>query len=66
MVKWGVVVLPWPWVVECRFVWVTCFRRLVRDDEHVAETLAGVHVVAFAIVLVHRFVSFMSKVHNRH
>ncbi len=57
--KRGVVLLPRRWVVERRFAWMTRFRRLVRDDERVAETLAGLHVVAFAILLAHRFVALM-------
>ncbi|MGQ9483342.1 MAG: IS5 family transposase [Chloroflexus sp.] len=55
----GVVVLPRRWVVERRFAWMTCCRRVVRDDERVAATLAHVHVVAVTIVLAHRFVSLM-------
>ncbi|MGQ9613159.1 transposase [Chloroflexus sp.] len=55
----GVVVLPRRWVVERRFAWMTRCRRLVRDDERVAATLAGLHVVAVAIVLAHRFVSLV-------
>ena len=55
----GFVVLPRRWSVERSFAWMTCFRRLAPDDERGAETLAGLHVVAFAIVLAHRFVSLM-------
>ena len=55
----GVGVLPRRWVVERRFAWMTRFRRLVRDDDRVAATLAGLHVVAVAIVVAHRFVSLM-------
>ncbi|MGQ9829151.1 MAG: transposase, partial [Roseiflexus sp.] len=53
------VVLPRRWVVERSFAWMTRFRRLVRDYERVAETLARLHFVAFAILLAHRFVSLM-------
>jgi hypothetical protein len=35
------------------------FRRLARDYERLAETLAGLHFIAFAILLAHRFVTFM-------
>jgi hypothetical protein len=35
------------------------FRRLVRDYERLAETLAGLHFVALAILLAHRFITFM-------
>ena len=57
--KRGVVLLPRRWVVERRFAWMTRFRRLVRDDERVAATLAGLHFVAVAILLAHRFVALM-------
>ena len=57
--KRGFVLLPRRWVVERRFAWMTRFRRLVRDDERVAATLARLHFVAFAILLAHRFVSLM-------
>jgi hypothetical protein len=35
------------------------FRRLARDYERLAETLVGLHFVAFAILMAHRFVTFM-------
>jgi len=57
--KHGFVLLPRRWVVERSFAWMARFRRLARDDERLAETLAGLHFVAFAILLVHRFVTFM-------
>ena len=57
--KRGFVLLPRRWVVERRFPWMTRFRRLVRDYERVAATLAGLHFVAFAILLAHRFVALM-------
>jgi len=59
--KHGFVLLPRRWVVERRFAWMARFRRLARDDERLAETLAGLHFVAFAILLVHRFVTFMAQ-----
>jgi hypothetical protein len=33
--------------------------RLARDDEQLAETLAGLHFVACAIVMLKRFVELM-------
>jgi transposase len=39
------VLLPRRWGVERRNAWVARFRRLARDDERLAETLAGLHVV---------------------
>jgi len=45
--KRGFILLPRRWVVERSFAWATRCRRLVRDYERYAETLAGLHVVAF-------------------
>jgi transposase len=55
----GFVLLPRRWVVERSFAWMARFRRLARDYERLAHTLAGLHFVAFAMRLVHRFVTFM-------
>jgi transposase len=46
--KRGFVLLPRRWVVERSFAWATRCRRLVKDYEPYASTLAGLHVVAFA------------------
>jgi transposase len=54
--KKGFVLLPKRWVVECSNAWAARFRRLARDDERLAETLAGLHLVAFAILMLKRFV----------
>lgn len=62
--KRGFVLLPRRWVVERSFAWMARFRRLVRDYERLAETLAGLHFVAFAMLIAHRFVTYMVKVHN--
>lgn len=51
--------LPRRWVVERSSGWMARFRRLVRDHEHLAETLIGLHFVASAILLTQRFVTFM-------
>ena len=53
--KKGFVLLPRRWVVERSFAWVTRFRRLARDYERLPETLAGLHFLAFAILLLKRF-----------
>ena len=58
--KRGFVLLPRRWVVERRFAWMTRFRRLARDYERLPETLAGLHVLAFAIIMLHRFSLLMS------
>src|SRR4051794_7408314 len=54
--KKGFVLLPKRWVVEHSNAWAARFRRLARDDERLAETLAGLHCVAFAILMLKRFV----------
>jgi len=53
--KKGFVLLPKRWVVERSNAWATHFCRLARDDEHVAEMIKGLHVVAFAIVMLETF-----------
>ena len=50
--KRGFVLLPRRWVVERSFAWATRFRRLVKDYERYAETLAGLHLVAFACLMI--------------
>lgn len=50
--KRGFVPLPRRWVVERSFAWATRFRRLVKDYERYAQTLAGLHIVAFACLLM--------------
>ena len=57
--KRGFVLLPRRWVVERSFAWMARFRRLARDYERLAETLAGLHFVAFAILLLRRCIGFM-------
>jgi transposase len=45
--KRGFVLLPRRWVVERSFGWAARFRRLARDYERLATTLAGLHWLAF-------------------
>ncbi len=52
--KWGFVLLPRRWVVERDFARAARFRRLARDDERLATTLAALHFLAFACLLLHR------------
>lgn len=58
--KKGFVLLPRRWVVERSFGWMARFRRLARDYERLPETLAGLHFLAFAILMAHRFVQHMA------
>jgi transposase len=54
--KRGFVLLPRRWVVERSFAWMARFRRSVRDYERLPQTLAGLHFLAFALLLLHRFI----------
>ncbi len=54
--KKGFVLLPRRWVVERSFAWATRFRRLTKDYERLPETVAGLHFVAFACLMLHRAV----------
>jgi transposase len=56
--KRGFVLLPRRWVVERSFAWATRFRRLVKDYERYAETLAGLHVVVFACLMMKQAAAF--------
>ena len=56
--KRGFVLLPRRWVAERSFAWLARFRRLARDYERLAATLAGLHFVAFACVMLRRLASW--------
>lgn len=58
----GFVLLPRRWVVERSFGWSARFRRLVRDFERSAETLAGLHFVAFAMLMLANFMQTIAFV----
>jgi transposase len=60
--KKGFVLLPRRWVVERSFAWATRFRRLARDYERLPETLAGLHYLAFATLMLKNFVSVMAHI----
>jgi len=57
--KKGFVFLPTRWVVERSNAWAARLRRLARDYEQLAETLKGWHCVAFAILMLKRFVELI-------
>ena len=52
--KKGFVLLPRRWVVERSFAWAARFRRLAKDYERLPETVAGLHFVAFACLMLSR------------
>jgi len=51
-VKRGFVLLPKRWIVERTLAWSTRFRRLVKDYERCAQTLADLHLVAFTSIML--------------
>jgi transposase len=59
--KRGFVLLPRRWVVERSFVWAARFRRLAKDYERLPETVAGLHFVAFACLMLHRLVTVAAQ-----
>lgn len=59
--KRGFVLLPRRWVVERSFAWMTRFRRLARDFERLPETLAGLHYLAFACLMVPKVVELLKS-----
>lgn len=59
--KRGFVLLPRRWVVERSTAWAARFRRLARDYERLPETLAGLHFLACALLLLVRFATLMTE-----
>lgn len=58
--KRGFVLLPRRWVVERSFGWMARFRRLARDYERLPETLAGLHYLAFVILMLKNVVKILT------
>lgn len=50
--KRGFVLLPRRWGGERAFAWAARFRRLARDYERLAQTLAGYHGLAVAMLML--------------
>jgi hypothetical protein len=46
-------------ICERSNAWAARFRRLARDYEQLAETLAGLHFVALAMLMLKRFVELI-------
>jgi transposase len=61
--KRGFVLLPRRWVVKRSFAWMARCRRLARDYKRLPETLAGLHLVAFVILMLRRAGDF-ALIHN--
>lgn len=58
--KRGFVLLPRRWVVERSFAWLTRFRRLARDFERLPTTVAGLHFVAFACLMLAKAITLFA------
>jgi len=58
--KRGFVLLPRRWVVERSFGRLSRFRRLARDYERLPETLAGLHYLAFVILMLKNVVEILT------
>jgi len=56
--KRGFVLLPRRWVAERSFAWLTRFRGLAKDYERLASTLKGMHLAAFAILMLAQLVNW--------
>lgn len=50
--KKGFVLLPRRWVVERSFAWAARFRRLAKDYERLPSSVAGLHWLAFLILML--------------
>ena len=61
--KRGFVLLPRRWVVERSFGWAARARRLARDYERLPDVLAGLHVIAFVMLML-RQATNLAAVHN--
>lgn len=59
--KRGFVLLPRRWVVERSFAWAARFRRLARDYERLAKTLAAFHFLAFACLMLANLFCLLAK-----
>ena len=60
-VKRGFVLPPRRWVVARSFGWLALFRRPARDDERLAQSLAGFHRIAFAIIMASRLLRLFAQ-----
>jgi transposase len=59
--KRGFGLLPRRWVVERSFAWGARFRRLARDYERLPATVARLHFLAFAGLLLHRLMLLIAE-----
>ena len=60
--KRGFVLIPRRWMMERNFAWAARFRRLATDYERLDITLKGLHLLAFATLMLRKLVN---ELHNR-
>lgn len=58
--KKGFVLLPRRWVAERSFAWATRLRRLAKDYERYASTLADMHRIAFVCLMLKQAAQLMA------
>lgn len=56
--KRGFVLLPRRWVVERSFAWLARCRRLAKDYERLPRTVAALHLLAFACLMLSRLIQY--------
>jgi transposase len=59
--KRGFVLLPRRWVVERSFAWLARCRRLAKDYERLPSTVAGLHLLAFASLMLTNLMSGFTR-----
>ena len=59
--KRGFVPLARRWVVERSLAWSARLRRLAKDYERLPETLAGLYLVTFAIIMLVRVAALLKS-----
>jgi transposase len=57
----GFVLLPRRWVVERSFAWATRFRRRAKDSERLPETIARLHFLVVAIMMLKNDVASIAR-----
>ena len=58
--KRGFVLLPRRWVVERSLSWMARCRRLAKDYERLARTLAGLHLAAFVSLMLTKLMAIIT------
>lgn len=59
--KRGFVLPPRRWVVERSCAWVASFRRFAQGDERLPETVADLHLLAFACPTLQRLLNVVAQ-----